>query len=96
MVYRVYPDGRQELVRGVTLEGTPLSVLGNVLAAANDFAVFNGYCGAESGEVPASAVSPSLLLRQVELTREQTTGQRPPLLPPPRDSLSTSPTRRSP
>jgi len=95
MVYRVYPDGRQELVRGVTLEGTPLSVLGNVLAAANDFAVFNGYCGAESGEVPASAVSPSLLLRQIELTREQTSGQRPPLLPPPRDSLSTSPTRRS-
>jgi TldD protein len=83
MVYRVYPDGRQELVRGVTLEGTPLSVLGNVLAAANDFSVFNGYCGAESGEVPASAVSPSLLLRQIELTREETSGQRPPLLPPP-------------
>jgi predicted Zn-dependent protease len=84
MVVRVYPDGRQELVRGVALEGTPLSVLGSVLHAANDFAVFNGYCGAESGEVPASAVSPSLLLRQVELTRESTTGARPPLIPPPK------------
>ncbi len=83
MVFRVYADGREELVRGVALEGTPLSVLGNVLHAANDFAVFNGYCGAESGEVPASAVSPSLLLRQIELTRESTTGARPPLIPAP-------------
>lgn len=90
MVYRVYPDGRQELVRGVTLEGTPLSVLGDVMAAANDFAVFNGYCGAESGEVPASAVSPSLLLRQIELTREESTGARPPILPPPADERSGS------
>lgn len=84
MTYRVYPDGRQELVRGVSLEGTPLSMLANVIAAGDDFAVFNGYCGAESGEVPASATSPSLLLRQIELTREETSGQRPPLLPPPK------------
>ncbi|MFW5739701.1 MAG: metallopeptidase TldD-related protein [Myxococcota bacterium] len=91
MVYRVYPDGRQQLVRGVSLEGTPLSVLGQVMAAANDFAVFNGYCGAESGEVPASAISPSLLLRQVELTREETAGQRPPLLPPPTRSAGDAP-----
>ena len=83
MTYRVYPNGRQELVRGVSLEGTPLSMLSNVIAAGDDFAVFNGYCGAESGEVPASATSPSLLLRQIELSREETSGDRPPLLPPP-------------
>lgn len=80
MVYRVYPDGREELVRGVTLEGTPLSALADVLAAANDFSVFNGYCGAESGDVPASAVSPSLLLGKLEITREDKGVERPPLL----------------
>lgn len=84
MVFRVYPDGRRELVRGVALEGTPLSALSNTIAAANDFAVFNGYCGAESGAVPVSAVSPSLLLRQIEITREQTERNMPPLLPAPR------------
>ena len=90
LVFRLHPDERREMVRGVSIEGTPLSVLAGVVAAANDFAVFNGYCGAESGEVPASAVSPSLLVRQVELTRQQTTRQRPPLLPPPRDVPSHS------
>jgi predicted Zn-dependent protease len=88
MVYRVYPDGRQELVRGITLEGTPLSLLSHVLAAGNDFAVFNGFCGAESGEVPASAISPSLLLRQIEVSRQPVSGQRPPLLPAPQIARS--------
>ena len=83
MVYRVYPDGREELVRGVTLEGMPLSVLARVLAAADDFYVFNGYCGAESGEVPASAASPSLLVAQIETARQHKSNERPPLLPAP-------------
>lgn len=83
MVYRLYPDGRKELVRGVDLEGMPLSVLAGVMAASNDFAVFNGYCGAESGEVPVAAVSPSLLVRHIELTRQQNPNERPPLLPAP-------------
>jgi predicted Zn-dependent protease len=83
MVYRVYPDGREELVRGVTLEGMPLSVMARVLAAGEDFTVFNGYCGAESGEVPTAAVSPSLLVRQIEVARQQKSNERPPLLAPP-------------
>lgn len=81
MVFRVYPDGREELVRGVTLEGMPLSVMARVMAAADDFYVFNGFCGAESGDVPASAVSPSLLVRQIEVARQQKSVERPPLLP---------------
>jgi hypothetical protein len=72
MVYRVLPDGTEELVRGVTLEGMPLSVMTRVLAAADDFFVFNGYCGAESGEIPAS-----------EVARQQKGAERPPLLPAP-------------
>ncbi|MCU0690692.1 MAG: metallopeptidase TldD-related protein [Polyangiaceae bacterium] len=33
MVFKVFPDGREQLVRGVSLEGTPLSVLSNIMAA---------------------------------------------------------------
>lgn len=85
MVYRVHPDGREELVRGVDLEGTPLSALSRIDAAANDFEVFNGVCGAESGWVPVSATSPSLLVSQIEITRQEKAHDRPPLLPrPPR------------
>jgi predicted Zn-dependent protease len=83
LVYRVYPDGREELIRGVTLEGTPLSVLASLIGAANDYAVFNGLCGAESGELPVAAVSPSLLLSRLELARAGTVTARPPLLAPP-------------
>jgi predicted Zn-dependent protease len=83
MVYRVYPDGRQELIRGVVLEGMPLGVLAEVVAAANDFAIFNGACGAESGDIPVAAVSPSLLVSRIEATLGEKAGTRPPLLPPP-------------
>jgi predicted Zn-dependent protease len=83
MVYRIYPDGREELVRGVDLEGTPLASLARIEAAGNDFEVFNGVCGAESGWVPVSATSPSLLLGQIEVTRQEKSHDRPPLLGPP-------------
>jgi predicted Zn-dependent protease len=83
MVYRVYPDGREELVRGADLEGTPLTALGEVRAAADDLETFNGYCGAESGFVPVSASSPSLLVSHVEVTKKAKGDTKPPVLPPP-------------
>ncbi len=83
LVYRVYPDGREELIRDVKLEGTPLSLLSNVLAAGNDYAVFNGFCGAESGQVPVAAASPSLLVSKIEMARLPKGTERPPILPPP-------------
>ena len=59
IVYRVYPDGRpDELVRGADIVGTPLASFSKILATGDKPEVFNGYCGAESGSVPVSAVSP--------------------------------------
>ena len=83
MVYRVYLDGREELVRGADLEGTPLTSLSRILAAGDDSTVFNGFCGAESGFVPVAAVSPSVLLEQVEIARSSKGHNKPPLLPAP-------------
>src|SRR5262249_57530389 len=66
LVYRIYTDGRpDELIRGVDLVGTPLTSLGEIMAASDRYDVFNGYCGAESGFVPVSAAGPSLLLRHL-------------------------------
>lgn len=89
MVYKVYPDGREELVRGVDIEGTPLTALSKIVAAANDFEVFNGVCGAESGWVPVSATSPSILLSQIEVARQEHSDLKPPTLPPPGPSIRT-------
>ena len=83
MVYKVFPDGKEVLVRGADIEGTPLTSLSQIIAAGDDMTVFNGYCGAESGMVPVSAASPSLLVRRVEIARKMTRKDKPPILPPP-------------
>lgn len=89
MVYKVYPDGRpDELVRGVEIVGTPLSAFETILATDDQPGIFNGMCGAESGWVPVSAVSPSLLLRSMEIERAAHEREKPPLLAPPQDAAS--------
>ncbi len=83
LVYRIYPNGREELVRGVDLIGTPLIAFSKIEAADTEVGVFNGLCGAESGWVPVSAVSPGILVQQIETQRKQKSQERPPFLPPP-------------
>jgi len=81
VVYRVYVDGRpDELVRGVDIVGTPLASFARIVAAGDRPAVFNGYCGAESGQVPVSAIAPALLVSEIEIQRKRNQGDRPPLL----------------
>ena len=93
LVYRVWVDGRpDELVRGVDLVGTPLAALSKIMAAADDYQTFNGYCGAESGFVPVSATSPSLLVQQIEVERRDKGSDKPPVLPAP--ALAPAPPRR--
>jgi predicted Zn-dependent protease len=83
-VYRVYVDGRKdELVRGVDLVGTPLAMFSEIVAAGNDAEIFNGVCGAESGGVPVSSVTPSLFVKKVETQRKAKEQDRPPVLPRP-------------
>ncbi|PRP91887.1 protease TldD [Enhygromyxa salina] len=87
MVYRVWTDGRpDELVRGVDVVGTPLAAFETIVAAGDEPGIFNGMCGAESGWVPVSAVSPSLLLSKLEIEKAMHERDKPPLLsPPPRE-----------
>ena len=83
-VYRIYVDGRpDELVRGVDLIGTPLSMFAEITAAGDTKDVFIGFCGAESGSVPVSAVAPSLFVRRVETQKKPKENQEPTLLSSP-------------
>jgi predicted Zn-dependent protease len=80
-VWKVFADGKpDQLVRGVDLIGTPLTTFARIVAAADDRDVFNGSCGAESGWVPVSASSPSLLVSEVEVQRHEKENDRPPLM----------------
>ena len=84
MVYKVYADGRpDELVRGVDIVGTPLAALTRILTTGDQPHVFNGVCGAESGQVPVAAVAPSMLFSEMEVQKRAHQHERPPLLPPP-------------
>jgi predicted Zn-dependent protease len=84
MVYKVYADGRpDELVRGADVVGTPLASFAKILATSDKPEVFNGYCGAESGSVPVSAVSPAILVSEIEIEKKTKSQDRPPLLPEP-------------
>jgi predicted Zn-dependent protease len=84
IVYRVYADGRpDELVRGADIVGTPLASFAKILATSDKPEVFNGYCGAESGSVPVSAVSPAILVSEIEIEKKAKSQDRPPLLPEP-------------
>jgi predicted Zn-dependent protease len=90
VVYRVYPDGRpDELVRGADIVGTPLSSFAKIIATSDRPEVFNGYCGAESGMVPVSAVSPAILVSEIEIEKKDKAQDKPPLLPFPKDAGAT-------
>ena len=70
-VYKIYVDGRpDELVRGVDLIGTPLAMFAEISAVGDTHGVFVGFCGAESGYVPVSAVSPALFVRRIETQKK--------------------------
>jgi len=77
----VYVDGRpDELVRGVSIVGTPLAAMKRIVATGDKSEVFNGECGAESGTVPVSAVAPAMLVSEMETQRQPQGTARPPIL----------------
>ena len=91
VVYKVFADGRpDELVRGTDIVGTPLWSFAKILATSDKPEVFNGYCGAESGQVPVSAVSPAILVSEIEIEKTAKSNDRPPLLPIPFETESGS------
>jgi hypothetical protein len=91
LVYRVYPDGREELVRGLRFRGLTTRSLRDVMAASQETAVFEfvntttalALLGSGGYLAPTSVVSPGLLFEELEfdIPREQL--PKPPTVPPP-------------
>jgi predicted Zn-dependent protease len=82
---KVFPDGREQWIRGVNFVGTPLNAIRGIVAAGQRYEVDNAFCGAESGYVPVSTVSPALVVRELELQSKADTPYRPHALPIPWD-----------
>jgi len=96
LIYRVYPDGREELVRGMRFRGLSTRSLRDILAASTETAVFdyinNGAPLARSGVggyvALTSVISPGLLFDEVEVDQLQNPLQKPALVPPPERSAA--------
>lgn len=84
VVYRVGPDGKEEPVRGLTLEGMLPRSLKDIVALGKDTTVYNyqegglGFVG-----VPSTIVTPSLLFTDVDIRRSVGKHKRPPVYPRP-------------
>jgi len=76
------------LIRGVDIIGTPLTCFSKIIATSDRSQVFNGFCGAESGSVPVSAISPDILVSEIEIQKKEKGTDRPPILPPPSRSVA--------
>ncbi|MGB9604793.1 MAG: hypothetical protein ACPL88_02790, partial [Bryobacteraceae bacterium] len=91
LVYRVYPDGREELVRGLRFRNFDTRSLREILAASDELHVFdymeNGapfaLMGAGSYVAECTVVAPSILVDDLELEKAEEELLRPPLVPPP-------------
>ena len=84
VIYKVDPKtGMETPVRDIEIVGTPLVSINKIIATGDDYSVFNGFCGAESGYVPVSTVAPSILVSEIEFQRKSSKKEKLPLLPPP-------------
>lgn len=91
LVYRVYPDGREELVRGLRFRGVNTRSLRDIFAAGDDEVMFDfvGQGGtlasiAPSGYVTTHTIcSPSILFEDLELEKRTDDWPNLPLVPPP-------------
>jgi TldD protein len=94
LIYRVYTDGREELVRGLRFSGVSSRSLREIEAASTETALFDyvatnaplSMLGSEGVLAPTSVIAPGLLFEEMELERGQEQLQRPPIVPPPNAS----------
>ena len=91
LVYKVYPDGREELVRGMRFRGLNVRSLKDILVAGDDNMVFdyldNGVplalVGATSYTTESCVVAPSIIIDDLELHPVEEELPKLPVAPPP-------------
>src|SRR6266436_5388046 len=79
LLYRVYPDGHEELVRGAVFSELDVRALrSDLIAVGNDPLVSN-----RTGGIATTVISPSLLFDELEVKRADTSKDKLPDYPPP-------------
>jgi len=78
-MYKVYPDGREEMVRGAEIARVELKAFKNILAAGDTPYVRNSGSGTQGRTVAV----PALLFEELDLAKMDRDFDKPPLLPAP-------------
>jgi len=91
LIYKVFPDGKEELIRGVRFRDLNVRSLRDIRAAANDSNVFdyleNGapmaLMGAGNFVAESSVIAPSVLMDDMEVRKLDEEQPKLPIVPPP-------------
>ena len=94
--WRLYPDGHEELVRGVRFKGVNARSLKDILAAGDDSVTFNyldngapfALLGFGSGSAEVTVVAPSVLIDDLEMAKIDDEMPKLPIVPAPSKILS--------
>jgi TldD protein len=91
LAYKIYPDGHEELVRGLYFHGMSVRSFKDIAAASDENYVFDlidsnapfALVGAGSFITTASIVAPAVLFEELELEPAKEETPKPPIVPPP-------------
>jgi TldD protein len=103
LVYRIYPDGKEELVRNVRFRSLSTRSFRDILAASDENYVFDfidsnapfALMGAGSFIASSSVIAPAVLFDELEIEPIQEEIPKPPIVPPPPLSGESSNTARN-
>ncbi len=80
VAYRVYADGREELLRGATFKPAPFRALKEIAALGDTQVLLNTHQGSQR----VSIVAPAVLVKNLELQKPREEFEKPPVIPRPK------------
>lgn len=91
LAYKVYPDGREELVRGLLFHDVSTRSFKDIVAASDENYVFDlidsnapfALVGAGTFTTTADVIAPAILFEEMELEPAKQETPKPPIVPPP-------------
>ena len=79
-IFRLYPDGREERVRGLEFGIVSVNALRNILAVSEQETVYNYFLSATDGAMAATVITPSLLINGISLKKSAGVHPKPPVV----------------
>jgi predicted Zn-dependent protease len=82
IAYKLYPDGKKELIRGLKFEGLTPMVLRDIILSSKNQTVYNLLYDDQTSEsfLPISIIAPSIIVERMTLGTKEGKAKKPPYL----------------